>query len=176
MAKWKFEGLDDYVLKIEAIDKNSESVLGRAVFDGAKLVADACKEGVRNIPVDDAYYDDGRPHESKGESKDNEKRTYTEVVHGTMRKGIRTNERTDLVDSFGITKLRNDDGYFNVKCGFDGKNRYGTPNLVIARACESGTSFLPKFGTLAKATRGLKKRCEGVMNERLNQELEKLMK
>lgn len=176
MAKWKFEGLDDYVLKIEDIYKDSEAILGRAIFDGAEIVANACKEGVRNIPVDDAYYTDGKQHESSGESKSHEKITFTNVVKGTMRKGIRTNERTDLVNSFGIAKLINDNGYLNVKCGFDDYNRYGVPNAIIARACESGTSFLPKFGTLAKATRGIKKRCEAAMEKRLDQELDKLMK
>lgn len=152
MAKWNMKGLDDYVLKIEGLTKQSETVIGRAIYDGAEIVADACKEGVRNIPVDDTPYRED------------------------MRSGIRTNERTDLVDSMGIAKMRNDNGFINVKVGFDGYNRYGTPNAVIARTVESGTSFLPKFGTLARATRGIKKKCEDAMEARFNKEIEKLMK
>lgn len=177
MAKWKFEGLDNYVMKIEAITDETRPLFGKAIYGGAKVVADEIKDAIRSIPVDDAYYDNGSKVTATSKHTDNvrEKMTYSGVKHGEMRSGIRTNERTDLVASFGIAPMRDDDGYINVKCGFDGYNRYGTPNAAIARSVESGTSFLPKFGTIGKAARKAKKKCEQEMESTLEKELQKMM-
>lgn len=151
MAKWKFDGLDAYTMKIEAITKETQYLFGKAIYGGAKVVADEIKEAVWTIPVDDSYYSDHRA-------------------------GIRANERIDLANSFGIAPMRDDNGYINVKVGWDDYNRYGTANAVIARAVESGTSFMPKFGTISKAARRAKKKCEQEMESILDSELQKLMK
>lgn len=152
MATWKFSNLETWTIKIEKCTKNSDKILGNAIYDGAKIVADACKDALWTLPVDDTPY------------------------RLDMRKGIRANERIDLIDSMGIAKLQNDNDYLNVKVGFDGYNRYDTANQVIARSIESGTSFLPKFGVLRKATKNSKKACEAAMQARLDQELNNIMK
>ena len=47
----------------------------------------------------------------------------------------------DLLDSLGITPIKMDEnGVVNAKIGFSGYDRKGTPNLLKARAMESGTS------------------------------------
>ena len=45
-----------------------------------------------------------------------------------------------LEASLGITPMREDNGGWNVKIGFDGYDSKGVPNQLKARALESGTS------------------------------------
>lgn len=178
MAKWKFEGVNEYAAKLEALSDNTEEILGKAIFYGAKIVADEIKAAIWTIPVDDAFYDNGSTIKKTEEHQKHatQELTYTGVKKGNMRSGIRTNERIDLAKSFGIAKMKNDDGYINVKTGFDEYNRYGVPNIAIARSVESGTSFMPKFGTIGKAARSAKKKCEQKMESVLEDELKKMMK
>ena len=49
-----------------------------------------------------------------------------------------------LEEGFGVSPMQNDDGYLNVKIGFDGYNEKGVPNALMARIFESGTSTVQK--------------------------------
>lgn len=72
------------------------------------------------------------------------------VVADEIRKGIETlPEKTGvtkkgLEDGFGISPMQNDNGFLNVKLGFDGYNQNGVPNVLMARIFESGTSKVQK--------------------------------
>ena len=46
----------------------------------------------------------------------------------------------EVIQSLGLSKMRNDGGFISTKLGFSGYNSDGRPNAVIARTMESGNS------------------------------------
>lgn len=72
------------------------------------------------------------------------------VVADEIRKGIESLPsktgvtKQGLEEGFGISPMQDDNGYLNVKAGFDGYNQNGVPNVLMARIFESGTSTTPK--------------------------------
>lgn len=96
----------------------------------------------------------------------------TDEHYGTSEKptkGIKKLQKIGLEHGLGIAPLQNDNGFHNVKIGFDGYNLVktkshpnGQPNVMIARAVESGTSFSEKIpfvrNTLKKARNQAKKK------------------
>lgn len=158
MATFKFNGVDEYVRKLENLESYVDEYIGEAVYEGADIVADAIKQALEALPVDNRPWADPR-------------------------NGIMEVQKQCLIGSFGIAKLQNDNGYRNVKLGFDGYNKVkskaypqGQPNVMIARALESGTSFMPKNRAISKATNNSKKECEKAMQESLDKAINKIMK
>lgn len=114
-----------------------------------------------------------------------------DIVADEIRKGIDTLPevtgvtKKGLEDSLGISTMRDDNGYLNVRIGFDGYNRDDTPNLMmarimengakIAREIESGTSKTKKHPFVRPAVNRAKKAAEQKMAEVLNEEIEKTM-
>lgn len=148
MAKFEFEGLSGYVKTLEQLELETDTIIGQAVYEGASVVANMMKAAIYDIPTD-------------------------ERRHVDRRDGITSVQKAGLINSFGISPLRNDNGYINVKLGFDGYNAIGQPNVMIARSVESGTSFMPKFQTFTKATNEAKKKCEETMAKALEEEIKK---
>lgn len=79
-------------------------------------------------------------------------------------------EKAALIDGMGIAPMKNEDGYFNVKIGFDGydsikttKFPRGRPISMIARSIESGTSWRPKHPFVAPAVNKTKALAEMAM-------------
>ena len=104
-----------------------------------------------------------------------------DIVADEIRKGIDTlpevtgTTKKGLEDSLGISPLRDDNGYLNVKIGFDGYNEDGTANQLMARIMESGTSKTHKHPFVRPAVNRAKKAAEQKMAEVLNEEIEKNM-
>lgn len=153
MATWKFKGLDDYISELNKIE---ELPLGEVVYQGAKVVADNVKKGLESIPVDNRRYVKG------------------------MRASITEEQKQGLIDGFGISALQTKNGYVHVKLGFDGYNSFhtntypnGQPNLMVARALTSGTSFLPKNDIIQKSVSEVKQKCEDTMREYYDSMIEK---
>lgn len=161
LIKIKFTGLDEYINKIEQLSGNAKIYVGKAIYDGAKVVADNTKKALESLPTDDSK---------------------TEV--GEQRKSIRTLQKKGLIESFGIAPERVDGGSFlNVKTGFDGYNKLitprwpiGQPNAMIARSLESGTSFMPKNRVISRATNASKDECLKAMEKSLKRSIEEIMK
>ena len=158
MAKLKFKGIDEYVAQLQKLENLSDESIGRAVYAGAAVVADAVKDAIRALPTDE--------------------RT---VKDGDMLQGISRPQKAGLIDGFGIAPLRNENGYMHVKLGFDGYNNVktksypqGQPNSVIARSVNSGTSFRQKIPFMDQAVRNNKDKCEQTMQEAFDKELRKL--
>lgn len=55
-------------------------------------------------------------------------------------KGITETQKKGIADGFGIARMREAVDSTNVKLGFHGVNGDGKPNIVIARAADSGSS------------------------------------
>lgn len=161
MARITFKGLEEYRLKLKDLEVLAEErVLGRAVYSGAEAAADIIRAEISALPTDDHW---GTPN-------------YPKV-------GPSQEEKDGLLDSFGISPARNDNGFVNVKLGFDGyqgkptrKYPRGKPNQMIARSVESGTSFMTANPFMKNGIRKARKKAKAAIERRLNEEIDKIMK
>lgn len=141
-------GLDEYIRKLEKIADTSQ-YLGRAVYQGAAVVNKSVESALRELPTDDRY---ASFHEK--------------------RQGIRSVEKQGLIQSYGIAKMQNDNGYLNVKLGFDGYNKMGKANAMIARSLISGTSFMQKNDFIGRAVSKSKAAAEEAMRIEIDRSIQ----
>ena len=159
MATFKFEGVDQLVQQYEKLENETTNIIGKAIYNGAGVVMDSVKQAVDGIQTDDHY---GTPeHRTTGPS---------------------SIQKAGLQHALGIAKMRNDAGFYNVKIGFDGYNRVktktwpqGQPNMMVARAVESGTSWMMKQPFMRKAEQSSKGRCEKVMGETVDKAITQII-
>lgn len=161
MATFQFKGVEAYIKKLNALQAGDKrDIIGKTVYVGAAVVADAVRKSIEALPV------------GPGTAKDGE---LIDTVTPTQKRG--------LLDGFGVSPLQDDDGLLNVKLGFGGYNgtrtkNYpkGQPNVLIARAVNSGTTFRKKTRFVDKAVSSTRKAAEKAMDETCNREIEKIMK
>ena len=160
MAKFKFEGVDKLVAQYEKLESNTDKIIGEAIYNGAGVVMRKVEAAVEGISTDNRY---GTPNNPTT--------------------GPSTIQKLGLVHSLGITKMRKDGNFWNVKIGFDGYNRVktkawpqGQPNLMVARAVESGTSWMQKQPFMRRAETSAKGPCELAMTETVDKAIQQLMR
>lgn len=162
MAKITFKKGDKYLLKLSRLEHEMiKEVCGPAIYDAAGLVADSIMEELKKIPTDEKF---GTPENP------------TIGPHKAQKKA--------LEKVFGITKMeKTADGFLNVKIGFDGYNdtktkRWpkGQPNQMIARAVESGTSFMRKNPFVKTGVAKARKKAMAIMKKKVQEGVEKIMK
>lgn len=142
MAKWIVgHGLDEYLAKLGNLERGSEELCKQAGFEGAAVVANAIKANIQALPL-------GQPKQGK----------------------VTPQQKSGLLDGFGIAPFRNDNGFIHVKIGMDGYNSMttkkfpnGQPNAMIARSVESGSSFAPKHPFIGPAVSKSKAAAEAKM-------------
>ena len=161
MPTIKFKGMDEYLNRLEALYVNTDKMVGEAIYKGADIVADETKGALKGLPTDNR----------------------SKLKAGEQRSSINEIQKQGLIHSFGIAPLRDDSGFINVKTGFDGYNRLisknypiGQPNVMVARALESGTSFMKKNRVITRATNRARKPCEEAMKKSVEESIEKIMK
>lgn len=166
MAKIDFKGLDEYSKRLEILFKDTEKVVREAVREGAAVVADEIKAGLKGLPIEEGG--NGLPPVGTAEHK----------ISGVSRK-----QKSDLIDSFGLAPIENDGGYIQTKAGVDGygsiptkKYPNGVPNAMLMRSVESGTTFRNKNPVFRKAVNRSRKRCEDKMAETIDQKIKEIMK
>lgn len=143
MANIKFSGFTEYETLLRKLEKDSEAIAKRAVYEGAKVVADAVKVNISSIsPEGPSDYE----YERREKQKDG------------------------LKKSLGIASMRNDNGFINVRVGFDGyndiktkKHPNGQPNAMVARIYNSGTSHNKKQPFFKRAINQSKEGCKNAM-------------
>lgn len=162
MATITFKSGEEYMLKLTRLEKETvEKVCGPAIHDGAKVVADAIRAELQTVPTDEGWGTQEHP-----------------VV------GPKKTQKAALLGTLGITSMQKDnDGMYNVKIGFDGYNNIrskrwpqGQPNQMVARAIESGTSWMSKNRFVGKAVSRVKKQALTAMQKRAESEINKIMK
>lgn len=156
MAKITFHGLSEYITALERLSRDISEIEGQAIYESAKVVADAVREGIDGLKTDGR-----KPYERKR----------------------REEQKKGLQESFGISPLRDDNGFLNVKLGFNGYNSVetrkfpnGQPNAMVARVFNSGTSHNKKQPFFDKAIRATRQKALEKMKERLEQGIEQEMK
>lgn len=160
MARISFPGLEEYERLISTLGKRTEEIAGRAIYDGAGIIADEIKKGIESLPVVSGYGTPSNP----------------------LPGGVTKTQKEGLIDGMGISSMQNESGYLNVKIGFDGYNKthtksypQGQPNQLVARGVESGTSWKQKQPFIRPAINRAKKWAEDAMAETLDEEIEKIM-
>lgn len=145
MAKYQFRGLEEYARYLQKIGANTPEICGKAVYAMADIVANQVRENISKLPT---------VTEAEALASYREK-SMTELT-SAQKKG--------LEKGFGISPMQNDNGYWNVKLGFDGYNKVktkkypnGQPNVMIARAVESGSSVRLKNPFVRKAVTATQK-------------------
>ena len=164
MARYRVTGMDEYIRQLEDLAGNADGYIGKAVYEGAGLVADAIRANIQGLS---AVEDGVGAHAYRAG-------TYAPLTESA---------KAGLLEGFGISELRAENGYYHVKLGFDGYNRLrtrrfpkGQPNVLIARTFERGNSFTARRPFIKPALQATRTQCEETMNRVLNDEIEKLMK
>lgn len=162
MARYQFKGLEEYAQYLQRIGANTPEICGKAVYAMADIVANQVRQNIESLPTITeaealADYREKRPIE----------------LTSAQKKG--------LEDGFGISSMQNDNGYYNVKLGFDGYNKVktrkypnGQPNAMIARATDSGSSFRKKTSFVRKAVSATTKPAIAKCQEVVDAEIEKI--
>ena len=161
MARFEFSGIDNYISQLNKLQQSTkDGVVGRTVYAGAAVVADSVRRAIQARPVGD-----GR------------------AQGGGLVDTVTLPQKAGLLDGFGISRMKDDDGFVNVKLGFAGYNatrtrRYprGQPNALIARSVNSGTTFRKKTKFVDKAVNSARKAAEAAMGAACSREIEKIMK
>ena len=161
MARMKIEGLSEYVQKLEELEQQAKPLVQKCLYEGAAVVANAVKSSIGSIPT----------------------RSNTEFgSESHVLQGLTAAQKAGLVESFGITKMRDSSFSQDVKLGFDGYNMVrtkkfpnGQPNQLIARSIESGTSFLQPCHFMSKAVNASRAACLAKMESTCDSEIEKIM-
>lgn len=165
MAKflWNKE-LQKYASRIAALGEKEAEICGETIYEMAGIVADKIKNNIEGLhAISDA---EGLKRYKQGKKA---QLTYS--------------EKKGLINGFGISPLQDENGYRNVKLGFDGYNdvktkKYpkGQPNVLIARSVESGTSVRDKQPFVRPAIRASKAACLKKGQETFDKKVKLIMK
>lgn len=145
MAKITSKKANDYLAQLEKLTNETDSICKHAVYEGAKVVANAIKQSIDALPVQ------APPAKQSYFYLSQESRDAGEKLHG-----ISEAQKKGLQEGFGITNMRYENGAWNVKIGFEDYNEVqtktypnGQPNALIARSVESGSSVREKTPFIA---------------------------
>ena len=162
MAKWIVgKGISNYIAYLQSIEAVTDEMIGEAVYDMAKVVADKVRANIEALPA-----------------------VSNEANIATYREGysrLSEPEKQGLMDGFGVSPLQDDSGYRNVKLGFDGYNsvktkKYpqGQPNALIARVTESGSSYREKTPFIRPAVNAARKPAEKAGQAKIDEKIKSI--
>lgn len=145
MAKYQFTGLEEYARYLQRIGANTPEICGSAVYAMADIVADKVRDNLNALPTVTEF-------------------EALESFKKGQKVGLTNAQKKGLQEGFGISSMQNDNGFYNVKLGFDGYNKVetrqypkGQPNALIARATESGSSVRDKTPFMRPAVTATRK-------------------
>lgn len=155
MSKSKVIGVEEWSKQLDALGKEADGICKMAVYNGAKAVADEVKAAIGTIPVYDPKTD----------------------RHPC---GATAAEKAGLLSGMGIARMQSSGEGWDTTIGFDGYNsekteKYpkGHPNSMIARAINSGTSWLRKYPFITRAFSSSKGAAEAAMAETIETEVQR---
>lgn len=141
------KGMTQYIANLEKIYQYTPDMIGKSIYQGAKIVTDAVHREINALPKSEVTED----------------------------------QKAGLLDGLGIAKMKSTMTGANVKVGMDGYNTHktkkypnGQPNMMIARALISGTSFHPqKNDFVRRAVNKSRAAAENAMRETFDNEIKK---
>jgi len=157
MAKFEVgRGLDDYIALLGNLEFKTPAIIGRSVYEGAKIVADQIHRNIEALPT--------------GTKRDKIPRDPTPV------------EKAGMLDGLGIARHQWDGSYYNVKIGMDGYNsdrtkKYpnGKPNALIARSIESGSTVMKRNAFISRAVSSSRSAAEEAMKNECDKQIQETM-
>ena len=157
MAKsFKVIGLIEAINTLDKMGNDYREICGKGIYDGAGFVADTLKDQISKLP----------------RREDNDPNRHP--------RGATDTEVSGLLSSMGIAPMRDNGDSLDVQVGFDGYNndvteKYpkGKPNAMVARALESGTSWLSKTPFIGPAERASRAKAEAIMEKTIQYEIQK---
>lgn len=166
MARINFEGIDEYAKALETMYKNSDEIVKKAVYQGAAVVANEIKEGLKGLPIQEGK--NGLPPVGTSENP---------LI------GVSRRQKADLIEGFGLAPMENDNGYIQTKAGMNGygsvktkKYPKGVPNAVLMRSIESGASFRKKHPVFRPATNQARIKAQQAMDRSISQSMKEIFK
>lgn len=150
-------GLTKYLEQLGNLSDRADGMAGRAIYEGAKIVADQIRANIEGLPVQ-------------------------EKTRGGLRRDPTQVEKDGLLAGLGVAKKQDDGGFINVKIGMDGYNahvteRYpkGHPNAMIARAINAGSTYMNRYPFIDNAVRATKAAAEDAMREVIDEGINDVM-
>ncbi len=154
MAKLEIVGFDEWLIRLERLTDSTDEICERALMEAAEIVKEKYKASTASISTDEKWGTQKKP-----------------------KRGIRATEKQGLLNSLGIAPIKKDRaGGMDTKVGYHTYNKEGKANQMIARAANSGTSFMKKSGFIDKANRASKPLAEAKIKEVIESEINKLNK
>jgi len=158
MARITTKGLDDVLTKLDKLGNLSRETMGEIIYEGADIMADAIRAEIQSLPV-----------------------TRQKVSRTGKLNGVTSVQKAGLLDGFGVARMEDRGGTYNVKLGFAGYNKQrteqypgGQPNSVIARSVCSGTSFREKNDFVGRAMKKKQAAIEA-MREKATEKINQIM-
>ena len=154
MAKFSLDNsLANYAKSLDELADALDTDVGKALFAGASIVADAARAAIQSLPVGD----------------------------NPIRGEIEPEQKDGLLDGLGIASMQLKGTERNVKLGMDGYNSKGQPNSMILRSIEAGTSWpngkgRPANPIIKKAVQKTRKQAEEAMVKAFEEAINRRMK
>ena len=163
MAKLTVNGLEDFSTRIHALGEKGEDVAKAAVYEGAKVLTEAVKQAIRELPEEPWHF--VRP--GKGEELN----------------VITPADKEDLINGLGIAHFDSTGGKVTTAIGFNGYSSHptkkytsGVPLALIARSIESGSSVRRKLPFMRRAANNAKERAQQAMVQAAYAKIEEITK
>lgn len=149
---FSFEGLDEYLDKVEKVGSSSTGMSKRALYDGVAVVGNEIRQAIIDLPY----------HPTRGISHAQKEGLLQGLGYSFMKR-----KKAAWYLKIGF------DGYNSVRT-----KQYpnGQPNAMIAAAINSGTSRRKKTNFIYKAVNRAKQASIAAMKSRFDQDIENLMK
>lgn len=163
MAKMTIKAFDDFEIALSKLGKAGVGIAKKAVYAGAKVIADEVRQELESLPED----------------------TFRHLHGEDQFSGPPSDDKQDLLDALGIADIDVDSkGNVNTRVGFDGySNRHtskqypgGVPIHLLARSVESGSSVRKKTPFVRKAVNGVKQKAISEMESVIEEEINKIMR
>lgn len=155
------KGLDKYLQSLGNLALDAPKAVTEAIKAGAGEVVGAIREEIEALPIEQ----------------------HVTGTAGTPLKGITAAQKKGLIDGLGVSREMDQNGRINRKIGFDGYNatrtkKYpkGQPNVVIARALISGSSFRQKNDFVGRAVRKSRKQAEQKIKDTIDRSIQNTIK
>ena len=143
-------GINEYISQLQKLGNDTDKIIGRSIYEGAKVVADAVHDEISKLP--------------------------DSVVTDVQRQGLLAGlgiaklKRTMLSSDVKI----GEDGYNG---HITAKYPNGHPNAMIARSIISGTSWRPqKNDFVGRAVARTRSQAENIMKQTCDEEIKKVMR
>ena len=162
--KWTVQGDEEYALKLSQIGNPAavRAICNMAVYDGAKIVADAVRTQIQGL-----------------QTVSDKSNLYRYRKKEPAR--LSESQKQGLLDGLGLAHFNVTDGFINTKIGFNGYNsiktkKYtnGQPNAMIARMVEHGASTFVAQPFIRKAVNACMGTAIAAMDLRIDEEIAKM--